>query len=155
MQQKPWSVSTIRIGKQIASAFAYEANTSKRLHDFQQEHKGENGSRYDDSCEHHESKNEILCLVLYVVHVSSDRAIVLAVSSILECQDSCRQVGYLLLKRFCDHDQRNTAKNRARANTKHPARSHSGIERLADFSQAARPSPTITTRARPEIRAWE
>ena len=100
MQQKPWSVSTIRIGKQIASAFAYEANTSKRLHDFQQEHKGENGSRYDDSCEHHESKNEILCLVLYVVHVSSDRAIVLAVSSILECQDSCRQVGYLLLKRF-------------------------------------------------------
>src|ERR1039458_6571524 len=74
---------------------------------------------------------------------------------ILECQDSCRQVGYLLLKRFCDHDQRNTAKNRARANTKHPARSHSGIERLADFSQAARPSPTITTRARPEIRAWE
>lgn len=81
MQQKPWSVSTIRIGKQIASAFAYEANTSKRLHDFQQEHKGENGSRYDDSCEHHESKNEILCLVLYVVHMSSDRAIVLAVSS--------------------------------------------------------------------------
>ena len=79
MQQKPWSVSTI--GEQIASSFANNAITKKRLHDPQQKHKGENGSRYDDSCEHHESKNEILCLVLYVVHVSSDRAIVLAVSS--------------------------------------------------------------------------
>jgi hypothetical protein len=71
MQQELWSLSTI--GKQIASGFANNAITKKRLHDPQQEHKGENGSRYDDSCEHHKTKNEILCLVLYVVHVSSDR----------------------------------------------------------------------------------
>jgi hypothetical protein len=71
MQQEPRSLSTI--GKQIASSFANNAITKKRLHDPQQEHKGENGSREDDSCEHHKPKNEILCLVLYVVHVSSDR----------------------------------------------------------------------------------
>jgi len=79
MQQKPWSVSTI--GEQIAPGFANNAITKERLHDPQQEHKGENGSRQDDSDEHHKPKNEILSLILYLVHVSSDRAIILAVSS--------------------------------------------------------------------------
>jgi hypothetical protein len=74
MQQEPWPVSTIR--KQIAAGFANNAITEKRLHDPQQEHKGENGAREDDSCEHRKPKNDIL----YLVHLSSDRAIVLAVS---------------------------------------------------------------------------
>jgi hypothetical protein len=75
-------VNDKNLGKQIAPGFANKANTSKRLHDPQHEHKGKNGSREDDSCEHHKSENEILCLILYLVHASSDRAIVLAASSL-------------------------------------------------------------------------